>query len=386
MKLAANEFDRSEIAGAFGDLGTLVPFVVGYITIVGVDPQAVLLSFGGAAIATGLYFKTPMPVQPMKAIATAAITQAGAITVGMVWISTVLTAVLWFALGVTGAVGLIAKLTRKPVVRGLSLGLGLAFIVEGARFMREAPVVAAVGLAMTLLLLARPTVPAMVALLVYGVCVALWFDATLLREVVALQPSFRIPSPTWPSTSIADIGQVVFVLVLPQAALTVGNAVIATSDEHNRLFPERPVTVRELAFDHAALNTFAAAVGGVPMCRGAGGMAGHVRFGARTGGSLVILGVALLAVALFFSESVAVLFRLFPPAVLGVILLLGGLELAGAKGSEQFEGWERVVMVLTAGLSLVNVGMGYAVGIVLYYACARVGAALTNGGHPSPTG
>jgi hypothetical protein len=192
-----------------------------------------------------------------------------------------------------------------------------------------------------------------------------------LREVVALQPSFRIPSPTWPSTSIADIGQVVFVLVLPQAALTVGNAVIATSDEHNRLFPERPVTVRELAFDHAALNTFAAAVGGVPMCRGAGGMAGHVRFGARTGGSMVILGVALLAVALFFSESVAVLFRLFPPAVLGVILLLGGLELAGAKGSEQFEGWERVVMVLTAGLSLVNVGMGYAVGIVLYYACAR---------------
>jgi hypothetical protein len=165
MKLAANEFDRSEIAGAFGDLGTLVPFVVGYITIVGVDPQAVLLSFGGAAIATGLYFKTPMPVQPMKAIATAAITQARAITFGMVWISTVLTALLWFALGVTGAVGLIAKLTRKPVVRGLSLGLGLAFIVEGARFMREAPVVAAVGLAMTLVLLARPTVPAMVVLL-----------------------------------------------------------------------------------------------------------------------------------------------------------------------------------------------------------------------------
>jgi hypothetical protein len=28
----------------------------------------------------------------------------------------------------------------------------------------------------------------------------------------------------------------------------------------------------------------------------------------------------------------------FPPAVLGVILLLGGLELAGAKGSH-FEGW-----------------------------------------------
>jgi hypothetical protein len=71
-------------------------------------------------------------------------------------------------------------------------------------------------------------------------------------------------------------------LVLPQAALTVGNAVLATAEEHNRLFPEREVTVRELAFDHAALNAFAATIGGVPMCRGAGGMAGHIRFGART--------------------------------------------------------------------------------------------------------
>jgi MFS superfamily sulfate permease-like transporter len=366
-----NLYGRAEWSGSCGDLGTLIPFLLGYITIVGVDAQAVLLSFGGAAIATGLYFKTPMPVQPMKAIATAAIAHAGAITFGMVWISTVLTALLWLLLGLTGAVGVIAKLTRKPVVRGLTLGLGLTFIVEGARLMRDAPVLAAIGLAATLLLLAQRRVPAVVVLLLYGVGVALWLDPNLGRELLAVRASFRLPSPSWPSFSTAEIARAVLVLVLPQAALTVGNAVIATADEHNRLFPERPVTVRELAFDHAALNTFAAVVGGVPMCRGAGGMAGHVRFGARTGGSLVILGATLLIAALFFSESVTVLFRLFPPAVLGVILLLGGLELAGAKGSEQFEGWERVVMVLTAGLSLVNVGVGYGVGIVLYYACAR---------------
>ena len=36
-------------------------------------------------------------------------------------------------------------------------------------------------------------------------------------------------------------------------------------------------------------NLFGAAVGGVPMCHGAGGMAGHVRFGARTGGHLSYL-------------------------------------------------------------------------------------------------
>lgn len=365
-----NSYSRAEWSGSCGDLGTLIPFVVGYITIVGIDPQAVLLSFGGAAVATGLYFRTPMSVQPMKAIATVAIAQAGIVTIGMVWISTVLTALLWLVLGVTGAVSVIARLTRKPVVRGLTLGLGLTFIVEGARLMRDAPILAAIGLAITLLLLAQPRIPAMVVLLVYGVGISLWSDAGLWQDLVAVRPALRLPTPTWPTISTAEVVRAVLLLVLPQAALTVGNAVLATAEEHNRLFPEREVTVRELAFDHAALNAFAATIGGVPMCRGAGGMAGHIRFGARTGGSLVILGVTLLILALVFSESVAVLFRLFPPAVLGVILLLGGLELAGAKGSH-FEGWERMVMVLTAGLSMVNVGVGYAVGIVLYYACAR---------------
>jgi len=365
-----NAYSRAEWSGSCGDLGTLIPFVVGYITIVGIDPQAVLLSFGGAAIATGLYFRTPMAVQPMKAIATAAIAQAGVVTIGMVWISTVLTAFLWLVLGVTGAVSFIARLTRKPVVRGLTLGLGLTFIVEGARLMRDAPILAAIGLAITLLLLAQPRIPAMVVLLVYGVGISLWSDAGLWQDLVAARPALRLPTPTWPTVSTPELVRAVFLLVLPQAALTVGNAVLATAEEHNRLFPEREVTVRELAFDHAALNAFAATIGGVPMCRGAGGMAGHIRFGARTGGSLVILGVTLLILALVFSESVAVLFRLFPPAVLGVILLLGVLELAGAKGSH-FEGWERMVMVLTAGLSMVNVGVGYAIGIVLYYACAR---------------
>jgi len=75
-----NRYDRSELAGAFGDLGTLVPFVVGYVTINRLDPQAVLLGFGLIALATGLYFRTPMPVQPMKAIATVAVTQASTVS------------------------------------------------------------------------------------------------------------------------------------------------------------------------------------------------------------------------------------------------------------------------------------------------------------------
>ena len=57
-----------------------MPFVVGYVTIAQLDPQGVLLGFGLLALATGYYFRTPMSVQPMKAIARAAVTQPQLVT------------------------------------------------------------------------------------------------------------------------------------------------------------------------------------------------------------------------------------------------------------------------------------------------------------------
>src|SRR5437016_9653341 len=102
MRIAGNEFDRSELAGAFGDLGTLIPFVVGYITVNRLDPQGVLLGFGLLAVATGLHFRTPMSVQPMKAIATMAVTHPEIITPGAIFASGVLTGAFWLGMGITG--------------------------------------------------------------------------------------------------------------------------------------------------------------------------------------------------------------------------------------------------------------------------------------------
>jgi hypothetical protein len=160
-------------------------------------------------------------------------------------------------------------------------------------------------------------------------------------------------------------------LALPQAALPLGNAVIATAEEHNALFPDRPVTVRRLALDHALMNFGAAAVGGVPMCRGAGGMAGHIRFGARTGGALVMLGIVLCTVGLFFADSVSTRFRLFPMPILGVILFFGGLELAAGVSNEGFSHEERVVLVVTAAFALWNMGLGYLAGLIVYHVWRR---------------
>ncbi|MNC91396.1 hypothetical protein D3C83_76500 [compost metagenome] len=74
-------------------------------------------------------------------------------------------------------------------------------------------------------------------------------------------------------------------LALPQVPLTLGNAIIAITEENNRLFPERRVTEEKVAVSTGIMNLLGPIVGAVPMCHGAGGMAGHVRFGARTGGA-----------------------------------------------------------------------------------------------------
>jgi len=153
MRLWGNDYNKMEFAGAFGDLGTLIPFVVGYITLNKMDPLGILVAFGLFKIFVGLYFRTPVPIQPMKAIGGMAIAHPEAITHGMIWGSGIFTGLFWLLMGLTGAITWIEKITTKPVVRGIMLGLGLSFVVEGLGMMRGEPLFAIGGVIITLLLL-----------------------------------------------------------------------------------------------------------------------------------------------------------------------------------------------------------------------------------------
>jgi predicted benzoate:H+ symporter BenE len=371
MKIGGNAYDLRELAGAFGDLGTLIPFLVGYITISKMDPVGVLVAFGLFKIIVGLYFRTPVPIQPMKAIGTVAITHPGAITPGAIWASGLFTGIFWLVMGVTGAVTWIAKITSRPVVQGLVLGLGLGFILEGVRMMERDPLLAVIAIAGTFVLLSYERVPAMLLLLGFGVTVEMIREPSLLYELGRLSFKLRLPEFALSKIGWEDLATGVLVLGLPQVSLTLGNAIIATVEENNSLFPDRPITVRAVAIDHGIMNLVGTSLGGVPMCHGAGGMAGHVRFGARTGGALVILGSLVLFTGLFLGDSVATLFKLFPRALLGVILLFGGLELASGVQGRDFQKEDRYVMLLTTGVSMWNMGVGYLTGLALWYAFQR---------------
>jgi hypothetical protein len=189
--------------------------------------------------------------------------------------------------------------------------------------------------------------------------------------LASIEPRLRWPAFAWSSLAWRDVWLGALLLALPQLPLTFGNALLAITEENNRLFPDRPVTERKVAISTGVLNLFSSALGGIPMCHGAGGMAGHVRFGARTGGASIILGALLLAVALFLAHSVSTIFELFPPPVLGVVLFLAGAELAMGSRDPGSEKADRFIVLTTAALTVWNVGAAVVFGIAAHHAARR---------------
>lgn len=367
---SGNRFDRMEWAGAFGDLGTLIPFVVAYISVVKVDPFGILLSFGAAMVACGFLYRTPWPVQPMKAIGAVAATQSAQTAVilpATIYAAGLATGLIWLVLGLTGAAKWIAGMVPRFVVIGIVLGLGISFMLDGIKLMQGAWLVAAIGLLGTLLLLTNKCIPAMFLLLLFGFVCGVIETPEPLRALMATRPALRIPSFALAGVTWHDLLIGTTLLALPQLPLTLGNALIAVREENNRLFPDRPVTENRVATSTGVMNLASAVLGGVPMCHGAGGMAGHVAFGARTGGAPIILGSILLTLALFFSASVSALFGLLAQPVLGVILFLTGAQLAlGSCDFSKIKG-ERFITLATTAFAMWNVGLAFVVGLTLAY-------------------
>jgi hypothetical protein len=363
-----------EWAGAFGDLGTLIPFVVAYIAVLKMDPFGILFSFGAALVLCGLYYKTPFPVQPMKALGAAAVTQAAqsaVITPATVYGAGLVSGAIWLILGLSGAAARIGKIVPRFVVMGIVLGLGFGFMIKGIKLMSAEWLIAAAGLLGTLLLLANRSIPAMFLLLLFGAVCGFIQDPALGHALSGLQVHLRLPSFALTTISWHDVWVGTLFLALPQLPLTLGNAVIAVREENNRLFPDRPVSDAQVASSTGIMNLAGAIVGGVPMCHGAGGMAGHVAFGARTGGASIILGAILLMLAFCFSGSIETILKVFPQAVLGVILFLTGAQLALGCGHFSENKTERFITLATATFAISNVGFAFVVGIALAYLAKR---------------
>jgi len=363
-------FDRSEWAAAFADLGTFIPYVVAYVSVLGMDPVGILLAFGLALVCCGLVYRTPLPVQPMKAIGAVALAQAATLSAGAVVAASLVSGALWLALGLSGAASRLARAIPREAVLGVMLGLGLSFMLQGLRMMGSDWPAAVAALALAVVLRNSRLFPAMLVLLAgglaYGVArqPALWDQAAFGFHV-------RLPTLALAQLDWQDFVNGTLLLALPQLPLTLGNAVIGTAEENNRLFQHRATSVRKLSVSTGLMNLAGGAIGGVPMCHGAGGMAAYAAFGARTGGAPIIFGAALVLLALFFSGAIVFLLQAVPAAVLGAILFLTGARLA-IGNTPRTRDWRVLLPVApTAAAAMWNVGLGLIVGVAACWICRR---------------
>ena len=99
------------------------------------------------------------------------------------------------------------------------------------------------------------------------------------------------------------------------------------------------------------------------MCHGSGGLAGQYHFGARTGGSVVMLGSGKLIIGLFFGGLAMSLLPFFPHSILGLLLFFAGIELA-LPARDQFKRNQFYVVAITAiGILAVNTLAGFILGM-----------------------
>lgn len=352
-----------EFSGGLGDLGTFIPLAVSLTLITGMDIGIILIFAGLFNILTGILFGLPIPVQPMKAIAAVAIAEQ--LLPGEIAAAGLAMGAILLVLGVTGWVEKLEKLMPLPVIRGIQLGIGLRLSIRGIEFIVQTGAFGLDSISMALALggitlLLRPTrtFPAALLLLIVGVGITLTinpFDNEYLRFSLS-QFSFNFPNGVMWKNGIL-LG------ALPQLPLTLLNSVLAVCALSGNLFPGRKIAVDKMAASVGIMNLLSCGFGAMPMCHGSGGLAGQYHFGARTGGSVVMLGAGKLLIGLLFGEAAMRMLMHFPHSVLGIMLLFAGVELA-MPARDQRTRQQFLVMIITAvGIVAINTSFGVLLGL-----------------------
>ncbi len=356
-------FDRNEFSGAFGDIGTDLPLIVGMLLVSGMDSASVLIAYGTLQIFTALTYGIPMPVQPLKAVAALVIAQH--IGGNVVYGAGLSIGIVMLVMTLTGTLDWLARAIPHSVVRGIQFGLGLQLAyVSLFNYIQSNEVggyiLAALAFALTISLLGNRRFPPAVPVIGLGILYMIFFQ----KPWPAFTSGFGLAIPLIHLPTPSDIVEGFLLLALPQIPLSLGNSLLATERITRDFFPERAVPLRKLGLTYSVMNLVAPFVGGIPVCHGSGGMAGHYLFGARTGGSIVIYGSLYIALGVFFSHGFALFTRAFPLPILGVILLFESIALLRLV-RDTADSTSDISIALIVGLLSFGLPSGYLVGMIV---------------------
>lgn len=383
------KFNRMELAGSLGDLGALLPIAIAMILVNGMNPVGMFFSIAVFFIVSGLYFGVTVPVQPMKVIGAYAI--ATALTPSQILASSLLMGIFLLIIGLTGAIEIIKKYTPHSVIRGVQLSTGALLISGGIKFiigtskfqvlqnaaepylttqsvgpLQIGIFIGLIGSLVTFLLLDNKKFPAGLVVVIGGLITGLILGARL--DMSSGNIGFNIPEIfPFPFPEKADFTFALFALVLPQVPMTMGNAVLAYTDLSKEYFKEKSskVSNRKVCISMAFANFLSFCFGGMPLCHGAGGLAAHYRFGARTAGSNLMIGFIFLVLALVLGNEIVSFLNLLPMSILGVLLIFAGAQLTltimDLKTRKEY-----FVATMILGITLAsNLAVGFITGVII---------------------
>jgi Molybdate transporter of MFS superfamily len=330
-----------EISGAFGDLGTFLPIVIALTEGQQISLATTLIFTGVYNVLTGLFFGIPLPVQPMKAIAAVAILKsltASEIAAAGIFVSS---CILLFS--VTGLLNWFTRVIPIPVVKGIQVGAGLSLIIAaGTKVLQSLSWirpswsdnyiwVIVAFIALLIMMGVAPRMPYALMICLFGILFAAIEVSRAhhgyLPRLRMWLPYILVPNGHEWQVGILDAG-------IGQLPLTTLNSIIAVVHLASDLLPEVSTpSVTSVGVSVAVMNLLGCWFGVMPVCHGSGGLAAQYRFGARSGSSIIFLGLVKLIVGLLFGENLSNLLRKFPTAFLSVMVIAAGLELASVGES-----------------------------------------------------
>lgn len=387
-------FDRHELAGGLGDAGLFIPIAVALVTVNGLNATAVFAAGGFAYVGTAVAFRVPIPVQPLKAFAAAAIAlklEADVIAAGALLMS-----VAMALLAASRLAGWLARHFPLVLVRGIQASVALLLAKAAVELAQkgnwrglpavseEVGLLMAAGACAVLFLLRKRRLPGSFVVLAAGAGGGLAIAGGLPDAGIGPQGvGLSIPDGAAFATALTS-------LVLAQLPLTFGNSVVATADAERSYFGDRAARVgpNRLAASIAGANLLAGLTHGLPLCHGAGGVTAHVKLGARTAGATAAVGTLYLMLGVAFGTSLPAVLHLLLPGALGGMLLYVAIQHALLAAS-----LERLPdRVIAAGVALVtllsgNLGVGFVAGAAAVLGRRAVASlsggqlALDPGGH-----
>ena len=310
--------------------------------------SATLVFSGLWNIVTGVFFGIPLPVQPMKVYfhsnsswrpmlisqAIAAVAISRKFTIEETVSAGFTTSVVVLMFSATGLLRWFSRVIPTPVVKGIQVGAGLSLVVSaGSSLLQplgwtvpngEDNLLWAMFAFLALLITLRfPKIP--YALVVFLVGLGLSCIVVGRRNL----PHFSFWTPDIYIPSMREFRVGALEAGLGQIPLTTLNSIIAVSYLSADLLPHiQTPAVTTIGVSVALMNLIGGWFGAMPVCHGSGGLAAQYRFGARSGASIIILGLFKMVLGLLFGETLIDLLRQYPKSLLGVMVVAAGLELA----------------------------------------------------------